>query len=155
MNKFLILILCLSVFSLYAEEKHGHHDNLEEEGHGHHGGGKAIGQGKAILEVDEHKGFKLSPEAIKTLGIQFSASSSKLTIKSSTLVSAKGEKGVYIYRSNFFKLITIKITKQIDDGYIIELGEFKDGDQIVVGGVGLLRVSDIYSTDKSEYGHGH
>ena len=43
----------------------------------------------------------------------------------------------------------------IKDEFVVEVGEFKEGDQGVVSGVGLLRVSDIYSTDKSEYGHGH
>ncbi|OUR95445.1 hypothetical protein A9Q84_16565 [Halobacteriovorax marinus] len=137
-------------------EEHGKHD--EHEGHDDHGhgGGKAIGVGKAIIEVDEVKGFKLSPEAIKSLSIKLSKLDKlELKIKKSTLVTSKNVKGIYLFRAGFFKLLHVEIIKELRNDYIVKVSSILAGDQIVVGGVGLLRVTDVYSTDKSEYGHSH
>lgn len=137
------------------DEEAGHDDHGHGHGHGH-GGGKAIGAGKAIVEVDEEKGFKLSPEASKTLKIKLSkVVGSKFKISKSTLVTSKNIKGVYRLREGFFKLLPVKITKEVKGGYMVEVLGVKSTDQIVVSGVGLLRVTDVYSTDKSEYGHAH
>lgn len=141
-------------------DDHADHDDHEgeEDGHRHgHGGGKAIGEGKAIVEVDEEKGLKLSKEAIKSLSIKLEdyTPSSKTKIAKKTLVTSKNQKGLYRFRRGFFKLINIRILKEESNHYLIRTSDLARGDQIVVGGVGLLRVSDIYSTDKSEYGHSH
>lgn len=141
------------------KENHQHSENdshgEEEAGHDH-GSSKAIGKGKAIELVDEEKGFKLSKEAIKTLKLKLeSFNSNQINITKNTLVSSKNTKGIYRYREGFFKLINIKIIKETKKGYTIEIKGMNFGDQFVVKGTGLLRVSDIYSTDKAEYGHSH
>ena len=43
---------------------------------------------------------------------------------------------------------------EIED-YTFQVKGVDFGDQIVVDGLGLLRVTDVYSTDKSEYAHSH
>lgn len=139
---------------------HGSHDEHKghggHEGHEGHGGGKAIGKGKAIEEVDEKKGFRLSKEAIKTLNLKLNTvDGSSFKISKKTLVASKNKKGVYRFRAGFFKLLPAKITKELPDGYMVEVKGVDFGDQIVIDGVGLLRVTDVYSTDKSEYGHSH
>lgn len=143
-------------------EEHGDHKGHKEDGHDDHssheghGGGKAVGKGKAIEEVDEKKGFKLSKEAIKTLKLKLqNVEGDQFHIKKSTLVVSKDMKGVYRFRSGFFKLLPAKILKEEKGGYEVKVKGVDFGDQIVVNGVGLLRVSDIYSTDKAEYGHSH
>ena len=45
--------------------------------------------------------------------------------------------------------------KKVQGKYFVKVKGVVVGDQIVTGGVGLLRVTDVYSTDESEYGHGH
>jgi hypothetical protein len=136
-------------------KEHDEHKDHEEEGH-NHGGGKSIGKGKAIEEVDEIKGFKLSKEAIKTLSIKLTTvNESIFNISKKTLVASKNKKGVYRFRAGFFKFLPAKILKEEKEGYRIEVKGIAFGDQIVVEGIGLLRVTDVYSTDKSEYGHSH
>lgn len=155
------------------EEKHGDHD--DHKGHNHskhddhddhskhsdheghdHGASKAIGKGKAIEVVDEKKGFKLSKEAIKTLKLKLqNVNGDEFEISKSTLVSSKSIKGVYRFRAGFFKLLSAKILKESKSGYKVKVAGVEFGDQIVINGVGLLRVTDVYSTDKSEYGHSH
>ncbi|PIK13711.1 hypothetical protein [Halobacteriovorax sp. JY17] len=143
----------------HHEEKHDdHEEHGDSDKHGHdHGGGKAIGEGKAITEVDEERGFKLSQEAITSLGIKLKTITkfNHLLIAKKSLVTSKSEKGIYRFREGFFKFISVKIIKEQGDGYLIQVDSLKAKDQIVVSGIGLLRVSDVYSTDKSEYGHAH
>lgn len=169
-------LLCLSL--TFAEEGHDHNkkenqhkdgskhddhkdgdkhdDHKDGEKHEEHGGGKAVGEGKAIVEVDEKKGFKLSKEAIKSLNVKLqNVEGDQFFITKATLVASKSEKGVYRFRSGFFKLLPAKILKEEKNGYEVKVEGVDFGDQIVINGVGLLRVTDIYSTDKAEYGHAH
>ena len=135
------------------EEKHDDHD--DHKGHDH-GASKAIGKGKAIEVVDEKKGFKLSKEAIKTLKLRLqNVDGDEFEISKTTLVSSKSIKGVYRFRAGFFKLLNAKILKETKFGYKVKVAGVEFGDQIVINGIGLLRVTDVYSTDKSEYGHSH
>ncbi len=138
------------------EEKHDDHEKHDEHEHDH-GGGKAIGEGKAITEVDEERGFKLSKEAITSLGIKLKTITkfNHLLIAKKSLVTSKHEKGIYRFREGFFKFVSVKIIKEQGSGYLIQVDGLKAKDQIVISGIGLLRVSDVYSTDKSEYGHAH
>lgn len=139
----------------------GHDHSKQEEKHddhkGHdHGASKAIGKGKAIEVVDEKNGFKLSKEAIKTLKLRLqNVDGDEFEISKTTLVSSKSIKGVYRFRAGFFKLLNAKILKETKSGYKVKVAGVEFGDQIVINGVGLLRVTDVYSTDKSEYGHSH
>lgn len=164
MKKILVLIILLGSINIMAQEDHDHQQEQHEEHHdehdeyeGHeHGGGKSIGEGKAIELVDENKGFKLSKDAVKTLEIKLeSINSGEFEIEKTVLVTSKGLKGIYRYRNGYFKFISVESIKEIKGKYLIKLKDFKFGDQIVTNGIGLLRVADVYSTDKSEYGHSH
>lgn len=139
-------------------DDHKGHDHSKHDDHkGHdHGSSKAIGKGKAIEVVDEKKGFKLSKEAIKTLKLRLqNVDGDEFEISKHTLVSSKSIKGVYRFRAGFFKLLNAKILKETKFGYKVKVAGVEFGDQIVINGVGLLRVTDVYSTDESEYGHSH
>ena len=139
---------------------HDDHDDKKDDGHAghddHEEGSKAVGEGKAITAVDKVKGFKLSKEAIKTLGLKLqTVDGATFSISKKTLVTSKNKKGVYRFRGGFFKLLEAKILREEKSGYKVEVSGVDFGDQIVVNGTGLLRVTDVYSTDKSSYGHSH
>ena len=162
MKNITILLSILLVMTAFAQNhaEHDEHENHEKDEvhdeHGHHGSEKSIGKGKAIIEVDEQNGFKLSTEAIKTLGIKLDVLNlGKNIIDKKTLVASREIKGVYRYRNGFFNLTPVKIVKEQESHYEIDVRAVVFGDQVVTDGVGLLRVSDIYSTDTSEYGHSH
>lgn len=113
---------------------------------------KAIGEGKAILKVDDQKGFILSDRAIRTLNIGFEDYfKDEISIKKDALVTSGDIKGVYRLRDHFFKLIEVIILSDKEEHYVIKLASFKNGDKYITKGVDLLRVADIYSQDKSEY----
>lgn len=140
------------------DEKDEHADHDEKDEHADHDGedGKAVGAGKAITEIDDKKGFKLSPEAMRTLDVGFQiVSGSEFTIATESLVSFKKVNGVYRYRNGYFKLVDVTILKTIKDGYQVKAPLVENGDQILNKAVGLVRIADVYSTDTSEYGHGH
>ncbi len=155
-----LFLMLLSVVGAKISHEDIHDDHHEDEhelaGRHDHDDGKSIGAGKAIKEVDENKGFQLSSEAVKTLSLKLKAvHGSTFRIKKDALVKSKNIKGVYRYRSGFFKFLPAKVVKKLSDGDVIEVKDVAFGDQIVINGVGLLRVTDIYSTDESEYGHSH
>lgn len=154
----------------HGHEKKGHDDHKghkDEDGHAHgkskkddhsdHGdGGKAIGEGKAIVAVDEVKGLKLSKETIRTLKIKLkTVEGATFKITKETLVTSKSKKGVYRFRGGYFKFLEAVILKEEKSGYKVKVKGVEFGDQIVINGVGLLRVTDVFSTDESEYGHSH
>ncbi|EQC48644.1 hypothetical protein M899_0964 [Bacteriovorax sp. BSW11_IV] len=133
---------------------HSDHDHGEEE-HAH-GSAKAVGIGKAIEAVDEKLGFKLSKEAIKALGLKLqTVDSDEFQITKATLVTSKDLKGVYRFKAGFFKLMPVKSITENKEGYKVKVEGIEFGDQLVINGIGLLRIADVYSTDKSEYGHSH
>jgi hypothetical protein len=139
-----------------------HAEHSDHEGHDHsahaHGGSKAIGKGKAIKKVDEKQGFQLSSQAIKNLKLKLkSVDGSTIVVPSEVVVKSKNKIGIYRFKDGFFKFLNAKVisndkkTKKVK----LHVPALGFGDQIVINGVALLRVSDVYSTDKSEYGHAH
>lgn len=100
-----------------------------------------FGNDKAITNVESHKGFKLSPEAEKSLGIKVQAID-KNNIPPSVIVLIKDRVGVYVQRQGFYQFIDLK-TETI----------FQAEDKLVVEGLGFITITDVYSKDESEYGH--
>lgn len=124
-------IAALSSIGVHGSDEHEHNNKM--------------GEGKALVAVDKHKGFKLSPESLQTLGIQtvpINVTSPDIPKKS--LVTIKNQKGIYILRSGFFRFVELSSNMNL-----------KSGDQVVVQGMGLIAITDVYTTDESEYGHSH
>ncbi len=136
------------------EDAHKHEDENEDDDE--HSNAKAIGEGKAIIEVNKERGFKLSMKATKALDLKLANITAPMfVIPKKALVVSRDIKGIYRLRDEYFKFIPIKNVEPISYGYRVTVKEVKKGDQVVIDGVSLLRVTDTYSTDKSEYGHAH
>lgn len=115
----------------------------EGEGEEHHQ--ERAGKEKALTEVNEEKGFKLSPEAVRAFGIETQAIDAKNPIiPKSSFVAIKNKKGIYLFREGFFRFVELspKIL-------------FLPGDRVVTSGMGIIAITDVYSKDESEYGHSH
>jgi len=78
-----------------------------------------------------------------------------VVIPKEALVVSLNKRGIYRYRNGFFKILPVKIEGEDENTFTVAVKGLRSGDEIAVGGVGLLRVTDVYSTDTSEYGHGH
>ncbi len=159
----IFLLIAINVSPLKAQDLHHEEEKHSSEEHGHeeenehgHGGGKAVGQGKAILKVSEDKGFKLSEEAFKALDVKFmDIEKANFSITKNELVTYQNKMGIYRFRDGFFKFIPVTIKEQKKEQYLIHSPLLKEGDKIVTSPVGLIRITDVYSTDTAEYGHGH
>lgn len=162
--KLIVLVFSLSIFASgddhhdnhhedHHEEhngehkgEHGEHHDDHDDHHGHGHGNERSGKDKAITEIDEHLGLKLSAQATARLKIKTVPFSGNLIgIKESSYVVIGKERALYRKRDGFYKLI---------DEHDFSTA-FKPSDEIVIEGIELLRISDIFSTDKSEYGHAH
>lgn len=137
-------------------EQHEQHDEHEEEGHDDHESSKAIGLGKAIEEVSEAQGFRLSKDSLKVLDIGLmDVSGNRLKIKRDVLVVTRKDKGIYRFRDGFFKFLIASNIVSDGQDVSITVDDIKVGDQIATSKLDLIKVCDIYSTDSAEYGHSH
>lgn len=135
----------------YASSDHAH-DHPET----HHGSSKAVGKGKAITENSKEEGIKLSPKAIANLKVSLmSANAGLVEIPRKALVKKGNETFVYRYRNGHFKMIAAKVMIDGKQTLKVKVADREFGDQIVVDGVELIRVSDTYANDEAEYGHSH
>jgi len=137
-------------------EHEEHQENDDHEGHDDHESSKAVGPGKAIEAVDEKLGFKLSKAANANLEIvlqSFSGTLMKLPKKA--LVQVKDQIYLYRYRDEYYKLISAKLVNEKSDSVTVKIDSHQYGDQIVVSGTSLLRVSDVYANDEASYAHSH
>ncbi|HMQ11355.1 MAG TPA: hypothetical protein PKC21_01875 [Oligoflexia bacterium] len=129
------------------------HDEHGEEGHEE--GNRKVGEGKAVVEIHDEKGFRLSTQAYVALGIDHQkVNGSLFKIPKSALVQIKNTTAVYRYHDHFFKLIPVNIQSEEENHYIVT-AVIKVGELIVTQGVELLRVADVYAQDTSDYSHGH
>ena len=145
----------------HKDEKGDEHGDEHGEGHGEgHGeedeeANSAVGPDKGILEKSEN-GFKLSPEAIKSFELKTqSFANVRAQFPRPTLVEIKEDKFVYRIRDGWIKKIPVKLIKKEKDLVILELSQFKGGDQIIVGGTGFVRVSELVAEEGMAEGHSH
>ncbi|MBC7456901.1 MAG: hypothetical protein H7235_01390 [Bdellovibrionaceae bacterium] len=142
MMKIIILILSgfIAISNLNAEEETGHEENFQ------------VGVGKGIVAASEDDGIKLSPQAEKNFEIQ------KVTgniIAKSALVKVGEEVNIYRYRDGFYKRIDFQIVKKVGDQIHIKSHDLKPSDQIVVQGMGFIRVAEIAAFGGAVSGHSH
>lgn len=151
------------------KDEHGHEDeHAHEEGHSddhgdehgdEHGheeeSGSSVGPDKGITEKAE-AGFKLSPEAVKTMGIQTQEfSGGSLLVPVETIVSIKTEKTVFRLRGGWYKRVKIEVASKSAHGIVIKSTSFRDGDQIVLLGAGFLRIAEIFAEEGASHSHAH
>lgn len=146
--KFLTLIplLILTVFL---------NSSLAEEGEE---GPANVGPDKGILEVNERLGFKLSPEALKNFEIK----SLKLKgdgpweIPQSAIVTSGEETNLFRLRSGYFKRIDFEtIRSTTGKSSTVDSDDLREGDEVVVVGIGFLRVAEISLSGGLDHGHSH
>ncbi len=150
------------------EDSHQHkeskgHSEEEKDEHGHGHGAEEeesaarAGPNFAITEANRKDGLKLSDKAIKTLELQYWSITSTQTheIPSKAMVYFKDEAGVYRLRNGWFKLVETKPIRKSDTKVTLSTPELQAGDQIVINGVGLLRIAELEAWGGSGDGHGH
>lgn len=154
----LFWIFAMSLSSTHFAYSEGNEkEHHEEESHEEEEVSPSVGAGKAVTEANKKEGLKLSEKAIASLGITYLPASSSETqqLPLSCVVFFQDEAGVYRVRNGWIKLIEIEITARKNAEITFKTREIAAGDQIVKGGVPLLRAAELEALSGSGEGHGH
>lgn len=147
----------------HANAKSDEHDRHQEshehgkaEGHDEHEESSQVGPDKGILEANESQGFKLSPEAEKNFGLsRVKVTGTSVELPRHAIVTAVAEVNVFRYRSGYYKRIDYKEIGRSEDKISIQSEEIKPDDEIVVQGLGFLRIAEIAAFGGAPEGHSH
>jgi len=154
-----------------VNHKHNSHaeedDHGERDEHGDHEHGKAdsrheheetsqVGPDKGIVEANESQGIKLSPEAEKNFGLtRIRVSGPSVEIPKSAIVTAVTEINIVRYRNGFYKRVDFSEVSRSIDKIVVRSEDIKLGDEIVVKGLGFLRIAEIAAFGGAPEGHSH
>ena len=148
-----ILLTALSVaFAVSASEDHDHdreHEHGNEEKHDDH------------TEHDDHEGvsgeFKLSDKAIANFELKMQSLSGKAPwVLPKTAVMYSGEEvNIYRLRAGSFKRIDFVQKSKNGNQITIESKDLAVGDQVVIAGVGFLRIAELSAFGGTPEGHSH
>lgn len=171
-----LMFVLISSSTLRAEEGHSHENESEhadseesEKGHAdgekhtdHEGEGEEeaypqIGPGKGILEASKDKGIRLSPEAEKNFEISRTAvpTQGNFEIPKSAIVTAATEVNLFRYRDGFYKRVDFKFVSKTSNRAVVVSEELKNGDEVVITGLGFLRIAEIAAFGGAPEGHSH
>lgn len=154
MKLFILIILATSLYttSMIAADGHDHAEGEHEEGEAGN-----IGPDKGILEASEKNGFKLSPEAIKNFDLKYQ----KLTgdgpwiLPKNSIVYSGKEINLYRLRNGFFKRIDFETIKKTSSDITADSDDMREGDEIILVGIGFLRIAELAAFGGVADGHAH
>lgn len=107
--------------------------------------------------MSERNGFKLSPEALKN----FELKTHKLlgdgpwSIPKSARLYSSEEVNLFRLRSGFFKRIDFQIIRLTQTEIVVDSDDMREGDEIVLSGLGFLRIAELAATGGVSHGHSH
>lgn len=152
------LVAFLIASNAYTNEDHDHHDE-EHNKQDHHEEiqNSQVGPNKGILVVSEEEGIKLSPEAEKNFDLKkLQVGSGNLLVVPKTAIVKTGlEVNIYRYREGFYRRIDFEILKKIEDKVQVRSKDLKNGDQVVITGLGFLRIAELAAFGGAVEGHSH
>lgn len=127
-----------------------------EEGEGNERVGVA-GPGKGITELSARDGFKLSAEALKNFGLRYSRlnGGGPWVVPKSAVVHSVEETNLFRRRDGFFKRVDFRAEKSAGDRLTVDSGDLREGDEVVVMGLGFLRIAELAATGGIAHGHSH
>lgn len=100
----------------------------------------------AVSESSADKGFRLSPQALKTLEVKtqpVGSGRARLELPAGALVYFQDRVGVFRLRDGWFKFIEVRLPERPASSAKILSIELAAGDQVVTRGAALLRVMQI------------
>lgn len=146
------------------EHKEGEKDHSEGDSHDHgkeekgHGGEEAsdkVGPGKGVSEKGP-LGFKLSPEAQKTIGFQtMPYDSTTNSVACSTIVHVKNDKFVFRSRNGWLKKEPVESLSRNGSLCAVRFSNLQPGDLIVTTQLGFLRIAEVFLEEGASHSHSH
>lgn len=145
----------------HSEKETGDHEK-EGKGHGHkneegeHEESTQVGPDKGVLEANEEAGFKLSPEATKNFKLKFQTyNGGQISLSLDSILQTTEEKNIYRVRNGFIKRIDISVVLKTKTELTFTSSALQAGDQIVVSGLGFLRMAELAAFGGAPEGHSH
>lgn len=107
---------------------------------------------KAVVEFSAKDGLRLAKTAIERLELKTTPVSTPgmARVPEGAIVHSLSDIGIYRLRDGLYKLVPIQTPLKTDSGMDIRSSEIKKGDQIVVHGVPLLRVTEMEAAGGEE-----
>jgi hypothetical protein len=142
------IILCSFVVftSINVQASEEHKDNHKEEHREH----------DDHQNEEKQDGFKLTQVSLKTFDIKtIKYVPQKTLISRDAVYKGLNEVNIYRVRAGLFKRIDFKILSQTKSYYLISSADLKAGDELVVNGIGFLRMAEIAATGGLENSHSH
>lgn len=129
----------------HDEDENHQHDEHEEASSDHkdgdHESSAAVGADKGILEKS-NAGFKLSPEAYKTMDLKFLKFKTKpFQIPNEALVRIKNDVTVFRLKDGWFQRVAPQ--------------KLSLGDEILINGAGFVRTVEIFLDQGASHSHSH
>lgn len=170
---FIAIVFIIFIFPVYskAQDDHDHdhsneksheiektdHEHAENKTHEHEEESSQVGPDKGILIASEEDGIKLSSEAEKNFEIKRAKVllASAVEIPRTAIITAGTEVNIYRYRNGFYKRIDFETLQKTNGRMSIKSKELKIGDEIVISGLGFLRVAEIAAFGGAPEGHSH
>jgi len=143
-----------------GHQEHEGHSESEGGGHDHEEGEEEagnVGPEKGIIEANEKAGFKLSAEAHKNfeLKTQKLSGDGPWAIPSAAVVHAGEEVNLFRMRAGFFKRIDFQNIRKSNKDIVVDSDDMREGDEIVVAGLGFLRIAELAAFGGVAHGHSH
>jgi len=131
------------------DSKGEHKDHAEEN--------TQVGPDKGITEASEKDGIKISQAAERNFDIERIKvhSSGPILISKKAIVTSGDEVNLYRFRNGYYKRIDFSIANKVGDQISVTSKELKAGDEIVIRGMGYLRVAEIAAFGGAPEGHSH
>lgn len=134
-----------------------HHDEAEHEHGEEEEGAENVGPDKGIVEANESKGFKLSPEALKNFEIKTLkfTGDGPWTVPSGAVVHSGEDTNLIRVRAGFFKSVDFKIIKKSGTSIVVDSDDLREGDEIAVTALGFLKIAELAAFGGVAHGHSH
>ncbi len=134
-------------------EEHGDHDEHTEKEEEN----PQVGEGKGITAASAEDGIKLSSQATKNFEIETIkiTTLNNIIISQKAIVTAGDEVNIFRFRDGFYKRIDFDVVKKNDGKMNIKSKDLKVNDQIVIHGIGFLRIAEIAAFGGAPEGHSH
>lgn len=140
-----------------SKDEHRHDESEKESGAHQSEENNQVGPGKGIISASPSEGIRISPEAEKNFNILRIpvAAKTQLVIPRSAIVTSGVEVNLYRYRNGNYKRIDFNLIDKKATEVIIQSKDLKSGDEIVIRGMGFLRIAEISAFGGAPDGHSH
>ncbi len=144
----------------HDEKAHSHEES--EENHGDEKEEEAavsnVGEDKGVLEASKAKGFKLTVEANKHLGIKtapLQKEGNTFLVPKSAIAAVKRERFIYTFNGGFYKPVEVSIVRSSGANAFVKSEHDEITGLIAVQGVHFLRNIEVDVFSGEEGGHHH